>query len=668
MVGNREVERLLKSGVSQAELASGPSVAKSGFQPAVTALPTGPLIETSLKTSPPNHAGNIASGEIATVPPLVQEVLRSPGQPLDPATRAFMEPRFGHDFAHVRMHTDAKAADSARVVCAHAYTMGRNVVFGQNEFAPATHQGRELLAHELAHTIQQRNTSRTPASADSPEVFEASASAAAHNVINGGTVARNLPACGLQIQRAPDRDPKRDEAARKAALRQYADPAWSDPLSPIREPESYDPKIYNVEVLKRKAAERKFDKYDQMEYGAHGVIYKKRGSGRVYANDIAAEDYKELTERYGINVSTDPHRVVLPPGRYAYETVYEGKLLKKVMEEKKLPPEAIHKVAAQLEAEAESGEYFTAAGMARFAGKVPAAPRAAVIKKSASPNLTYPRGTDVTNRSAFDVVTPSRPVAGIARGIEPKPAPVVVPPGGSVSTRMPPARVVQGTQPAYGAVTPAIGAPARVPATRPSPRVAGFRGAGTPAIEAPAQVPLTRPSPRVAGFRPPPKDIAEKPGLIEAETGPREYVKREYLGDVGPGGQQLSRYHVNVQLDKRGMMDADFVLRGGGKRSGSLFGKDEFLAAKQHFEQKNGAGSVKGTYGRWGGGDNLDTFNTRYQVATNKGLPHDQAMVEAARKTKTGEWARAAEFKNIKITKAEGSPGAYTNVEVEFTK
>jgi len=238
------------------------------------------------------NAANIASGEIATVSPLVQEVLRSPGQPLDPATRAFMEPRFDHDFGHVRMHTDAKAADSARVVCAHAYTMGRNVVFGQNEFAPATHQGRELLAHELAHTIQQRNPSRTPASADSQEVFEASASAAARNVINGGTVVRNLPACGLQIQRAPDSDPKRDEAARKASLRQYADPAWSDPLSPIREPESYDPKIYNVGVLRRKAAERKFDKYDQMEYGAHGVIYKKRGSGRVYANDIAAEDYK----------------------------------------------------------------------------------------------------------------------------------------------------------------------------------------------------------------------------------------------------------------------------------------------------------------------------------------------------------------------------------------
>ena len=407
MVGNREVERLLKSGVSQVEPAGGPSVAKSGFQPVVTPLPTGPLIETSLKTGPSNHAGNIASGEIATVSPLVQEVLRSPGQPLDPATRAFMEPRFDHDFGHVRMHTDAKAADSARVVCAHAYTMGRNVVFGQNEFAPATHQGRELLAHELAHTIQQRNPSRTPASADSQEVFEASASAAARNVINGGTVVRNLPACGLQIQRAPDSDPKRDEAARKAALRQYADPAWSDPLSPIREPESYDPKIYNVGVLRRKASERKFDKYDQMEHGAHGVIYKKRGSGRVYANDIAAEDYKELTERYGINVSTDPHRVVLPVGRYAYETVYEGKLLKKVMEENKLPPEAIHQVAARLEAEAESGEYFTAAALARIK-----APRVAGKVAGKAPKETPPTTTTPKEAPAGSEPVPDRIVVG----------------------------------------------------------------------------------------------------------------------------------------------------------------------------------------------------------------------------------------------------------------
>jgi hypothetical protein len=89
------------------------------------------------------------------VPPIVHEVLRSPGQPLDPTTRAFMEPRFGHDFGHVRVHTDTKAAESARAVHAFAYTMGRDVVFGAGQFVPTTNAGQQLMAHELAHVVQQ---------------------------------------------------------------------------------------------------------------------------------------------------------------------------------------------------------------------------------------------------------------------------------------------------------------------------------------------------------------------------------------------------------------------------------------------------------------------------------------------------------------------------------
>ena len=62
-------------------------------------------------------------GPPTAVPPVVHDALNSPGQPLDPATRAFMEPRFGHSFGHVRVHTDPKAADSARAVHAQAYTI-----------------------------------------------------------------------------------------------------------------------------------------------------------------------------------------------------------------------------------------------------------------------------------------------------------------------------------------------------------------------------------------------------------------------------------------------------------------------------------------------------------------------------------------------------------------
>ena len=89
------------------------------------------------------------------VPPIVHEVLRSSGQPLDAATRAFMEPRFGHDFSGVRVHTDASATESARAVSARAYTVGQDVVFGAGQYAPQSNAGRRLMAHELAHTIQQ---------------------------------------------------------------------------------------------------------------------------------------------------------------------------------------------------------------------------------------------------------------------------------------------------------------------------------------------------------------------------------------------------------------------------------------------------------------------------------------------------------------------------------
>lgn len=89
------------------------------------------------------------------VPPIVHEVLRSPGQPLDPATRAFFEPRFGHDFSQVRVHTDAKARESAHAVNALAYTSGRDVVFGAGQYAPYKAAGQRLLAHELTHVVQQ---------------------------------------------------------------------------------------------------------------------------------------------------------------------------------------------------------------------------------------------------------------------------------------------------------------------------------------------------------------------------------------------------------------------------------------------------------------------------------------------------------------------------------
>jgi hypothetical protein len=98
-----------------------------------------------------------ASG--GTAPAVVHHVLRGSGRPLDRATRTFMESRFGHDFGGVRVFHDDVAARSARAVSAHAYTVGNKIVFNQGRYAPDSAAGRRLLAHELAHVVQQGSIS-----------------------------------------------------------------------------------------------------------------------------------------------------------------------------------------------------------------------------------------------------------------------------------------------------------------------------------------------------------------------------------------------------------------------------------------------------------------------------------------------------------------------------
>ena len=89
-------------------------------------------------------------------PSRVDAVLASPGRPLDAAPRQFFEARFGRDFGDVRIHADERAAASARVVDALAYTSGRDIVFGSGRYDPASTRGMRLLAHELTHIVQQR--------------------------------------------------------------------------------------------------------------------------------------------------------------------------------------------------------------------------------------------------------------------------------------------------------------------------------------------------------------------------------------------------------------------------------------------------------------------------------------------------------------------------------
>ncbi|HEY2990878.1 MAG TPA: DUF4157 domain-containing protein [Candidatus Binatia bacterium] len=129
----------------------------------------------------------------------MHDVLRSPGQPLDPAARAFFEPRFGHDFGQVRVHTDAKAADSALAVDALAYTVGRDLVFGAGRYAPETAAGRRLLAHELTHSVQQDGAESNHSSivlGEKNSASESEAAHAGHAIATGSSsssVARRVP-------------------------------------------------------------------------------------------------------------------------------------------------------------------------------------------------------------------------------------------------------------------------------------------------------------------------------------------------------------------------------------------------------------------------------------------------------------------------------------------
>jgi Domain of unknown function (DUF4157) len=106
----------------------------------------------------------------AVAPPIVHHVLGESGRALDRETRSDMEASFGCDFADVRVHADDRAGRSARAVGAHAYTVGPHVVFGSGRYAPTTEPGRTLLAHELAHVVQQRRSPARAAARDGLEV------------------------------------------------------------------------------------------------------------------------------------------------------------------------------------------------------------------------------------------------------------------------------------------------------------------------------------------------------------------------------------------------------------------------------------------------------------------------------------------------------------------
>ena len=153
-------------------------------------------------------------------PSLVWAVIRSDGDPLDSQTRTFFESRFGHDLGRVRVHTGAQASASARAVDAQAYTVGSHVVYDTGRFNPASGPGRELLAHELIHTLQQRGAN--PYAPDGVQDRRDAPSTADASEREASAIARTLTSRAVGISRPAVAEPmalRRQSNAAAAAAR-----------------------------------------------------------------------------------------------------------------------------------------------------------------------------------------------------------------------------------------------------------------------------------------------------------------------------------------------------------------------------------------------------------------------------------------------------------------
>jgi hypothetical protein len=208
MMDAHEYERMVAVTRRASERSSGPEPA-----PRVDTMPSAVL---NLQRMAGNESVSALLGhqEEEEQPSPVRDVVGSGGgSPVEPGARSFLEDRMSADFSDVRVHTGGKADESARAINAQAYTVGTDVVFRSGAYQPETPGGRHVLAHELAHVIQQKSgpVAGTPApggiSISHPsDSFEQAAEHSATQAMSGGT-AQAMPAGGgegITAQRASE--------------------------------------------------------------------------------------------------------------------------------------------------------------------------------------------------------------------------------------------------------------------------------------------------------------------------------------------------------------------------------------------------------------------------------------------------------------------------------
>jgi hypothetical protein len=164
-------------------------------------IPANPwkTVPSALRLQPRAVGDRVSTG----VPASVRDTLDTPGRPLDAGTRRFMEPRFGQDFSAVRVHNNVEAARSARDVNALAYTTGNAIAFAPGQYAPESSRGRQLIAHELAHVVQQRRgpAPQTDSISQPGDRDEMAADRASTAVLAGDAPVPDVAGAGHALQR-----------------------------------------------------------------------------------------------------------------------------------------------------------------------------------------------------------------------------------------------------------------------------------------------------------------------------------------------------------------------------------------------------------------------------------------------------------------------------------
>jgi hypothetical protein len=269
---------------------------------------------------PVNHNPTLITNQPSGAPPdaeMSKTALNNGGSPIPPGERAFFEPRLGQDLSHVRVHTDSRAAEGARSINAQAFTHGQDIYFGAGRWAPGTRQGRQLIAHELAHIIQAPQFGSTSVwrQVDSPAVAPADNSVKDEQLLRsfqsipGMSVVNYASALGGLVAWGSNY-PKSFEEMQSRTVRAYGRATFDKVLEKDAEIFAL---IQQSELIRNRLEDLRTSYIESEKRAAELVVEFYTGYSLIHITDLQIEkirgfyelDYEFFVQAYARNPATD---------------------------------------------------------------------------------------------------------------------------------------------------------------------------------------------------------------------------------------------------------------------------------------------------------------------------------------------------------------------------